>query len=204
MANAEWQLCARRTRHVLEIDEYSLRGFGAQIARRRRVLGHALKGLEHEVELFDGRKVGFAANGAGDFMLGYKRRQRVVIHARYGHAQLVLGGVRLDEVVGAATAFARAAVHERVGKSAQMTGRLPSTSVHEYCAVQPEVVFALGHELAPPRFFDIVVQLHADGSVVPGVGEAAVNLAAREDYSARLAQRYQLVHCDFHCKLPSF
>ena len=37
-------------------------------------------------------------------------------------------------------------------------------------------------------------EINAQGAVVPGVGEAAVDFGAREDEAAVLAQRLQLVH----------
>ncbi len=198
LAYSERHARPSRTGHVFEVYENALRRFGAKIACGHRIFGYALERLKHEVEFFDGRKIGLAADGAGQFVFGDERGQRVVVHARNGHGHFVLGGVRFDEIVGAATAFARAAVHEWVGKAREVSRCFPYFGVHEYGAVQTEVVFAFGDELLPPRLFDIVVQFHADGTVIPRVGEAAVNIAARKNKSAGFAQRDEFVHCYFH------
>ena len=202
LAHAERYARSARTHHVFEVYEYTLCGLGAQIARRQRIFRNALEGFEHELKLFNGRKIGLAANGAGYFMLGNECGKRVVIHGGYGHVEFVLVRIRLDEIVGTAAALARLTVHERIGKAREMSRRFPNFRIHEYGAVQSEVVFALGDELLPPCFFDVVVQLHADRTVVPSVGKPAVNIASRENQPARLAQRNQLIHCYFHTRRP--
>ena len=67
---------------------------------------------------------------------------------------------------------------------------------------EPDVVGVFLHELLPPGALDVVFQLHAERAVVPGVGEAAVDLGARVHKAAVLAQGDDLVHSFFgvfHC-----
>ena len=84
------------------------------------VLGHALEGFEHQVELTDVREVVLAAGGAGDGV-----RFDEVLHLRLregvqgllqGHA--MLGGPILDELIRAEALLALPAVHQWVGKAA--------------------------------------------------------------------------------------
>ena len=53
LGNAEGQLFPGGALHVLEVDEDALGGFGPEIDLALGVLGHALEGLEHQVELTD-------------------------------------------------------------------------------------------------------------------------------------------------------
>ena len=70
----------------------------------------------------------------------------------------------------------------------------PGLGVHEDGGVLTHVVGVLLHELLPPGLFDVVLQLHAKGAVVPRVGQAAVDLRACEDDAAVFAQRHDLIH----------
>ena len=110
-------------------------------------------------------------------------------------AGLLAAGEVLDELVGAEAGLAGLAVHQRIVEAADVTGSHPDLAVHQNGAVQPGVVGAFLHELLPPGALDVVLVLHAQGTEVPGVGQAAVNFGAREDVAAVLAQRDQLVHC---------
>ena len=61
-------------------------------------------------------------------------------------------------------------------------------------AVQSHVVGGLLDKFLPPCSFDIVFKLHTQGTIVPGVGKAAVDFAARIDKAAAFAQGHNLVH----------
>ena len=65
LAYSERHARPSRTGHVFEVYENALRRFGAKIACGHRIFCYALECFEHEVEFFDGRKVGLAAYGAG-------------------------------------------------------------------------------------------------------------------------------------------
>lgn len=66
-------------------------------------------------------------------------------------------------------------VHQRVRKTAQMTGSHPCLRIHQNSTVHPYIVWAFHDEFFPPGFFYIVFQLHAKVAVIPGVGKSAVN-----------------------------
>ena len=203
LADAERNLAARRALDVLEVDENALCGLGAQIHLGGRVLGHALMGLEHEVELADIGKVALAAARAGDLLRADEGDHLVVGHGlnvHVGHG--VLGQPALDELVGAVAHLAGLAVDERVIERRHVAGSHPDLRVHEDSGVEPDVVGVFLHELLPPRALDVVFQLHAERAVVPGVGEAAVDLGTGVHKAAVLAQGDDLVHGFFgvfHC-----
>jgi hypothetical protein len=99
---------------------------------------------------------------------------------RLGQLDALLLGEVLDELVRAEALVALAAVHERVGEAAQMAGGHPGLRVHQDGGVQTHVVGVLLHEFLPPGALDVVLELHAQRAVVPGVGKAAVDFAARK------------------------
>ncbi len=67
--DAEGQLLAGGALDVVEVDEDALGRLGTQVHGVLRVLGDALEGLEHQVELADVGQVVLAAGGAGDVVL---------------------------------------------------------------------------------------------------------------------------------------
>ena len=106
----------------------------------------------------------------------------------------VLSGPVLDQLVGAEALLALLAVHQRIAEAAQMAGGHPGLGVHQNGAVLSHIVGVLLHELLPPCLLDIVLQLHAQRAVVPGVGQTAVNLAAGEDEAAVFTQGDDFFH----------
>ena len=134
-------------------------------------------------------------------MLGNERVHLVEAHG----VDVDLGVFLPDELVGSVAGFAGLAVEQGVGEAGDVAGGDPGLGVHQDGGVKADVVLALLHELLEPCLFHVVLELHAEGAVVPGVGEAAVNLAARVDEAAVLAQGDDLVHClfvVFHVFLP--
>ena len=196
LTDAERQLFARGALDIVEVDKDALRGLGTEVDGVLRVLGHALEGLEHEVKLADVGKVVLAAARAGDLMLLDE-----LLHLGLGEGVDGLrqfktgpGAPVLDDLVRAETLMALAAVHQRVGEAAEVTGGDPGLGIHQNGGVQTDVVGVLLHELLPPGALDVVLQLRAERTVVPGVGETAVDFAARENEAAVFAQRDDLVH----------
>ena len=196
LAHAEGQLAAGGALGVHEVGKDALRRFGTQIHGVLGVLGDALEGLEHEVELADVGEVVLAAGGAGDVLVLHE-----VLHLLLGEGVDGLGQLHavfvapvLNELVGAEALLALLAVHEGVGEARQMAAGHPGLGVHQNGGVLADVVGVLLHELLPPGLFDVVLQLHAQRAVVPGVGEAAVDLGAGEDEAAVFAQGNDLVH----------
>ena len=189
LGHAEGQLFAGGALHVLEVDENALGGFRPQIHLVFRILGDALMGAEHQVELADIGKIVAAAVGAADVMLLDEFHHPLIAPAvRDGTVEI------LDQLVGAMTAFAVPAIHQRVGESAHMAGSHPHLPVHQDGAVQPDIGGAFLNEFLPPCALDVVFQLHAQRAVIPGVGETAVDIRAGIDEAAALTERDDFLH----------
>ena len=164
LRDAEGQATARGGEHVLEVDEDALGGLGAQEGGRAGILHGADVGLEHEVELARrGHRAGCAAAGA----------------------EAVAGELILAEAL-----LALPAIDERVGEVLEVAAGLPHLRRHEDGGIEAHDVGALAHHGAPPLLLDVALQLDAHGAVVPGGGEAAVDLAAGEHEAAPLGQRH--------------
>ena len=52
----------------------------------------------------------------------------------------------------------------------------PDLWIHQNGGVLPHVVGALLNKLLPPGPLDVVLQLHTQGTVIPGIGQSAINL----------------------------
>ena len=194
LADAEGQLAAGGALDVGKVDKDALRGLGTQIADGGGILGHADGGLEHEVELADGGEVMLAAHGADNIvMLGNERVHLVEAHG----VNVDLGMFLADELVGSVAGLAGLAVEQRIGEAGDVAGGDPGLGVHDDGRVEADVVLALLYELLEPCLLHVVLELHAERAVVPGVGQAAVDFAARVDEAAILAQGDDFVHCLF-------
>ena len=137
-----------------------------------------------------------AAGGAGDVVL-----LNEILHLLLGERVDGLGQLHffllapvLDELVGPEALLALPAVHQRIGEAGQMAAGHPGLGVHEDGGILPHVVGILLDKLLPPGPFHVIFQLHAQRTVVPGVGQAAVNLGAGEDEAPIFAQGHDLVH----------
>ena len=99
-----------------------------------------------------------------------------------------------DELVSAVAGLARLAVEQRVGEAGHMAGRDPRLRIHDNGRIETDVVRAFLHEFLEPRLFDVVLELHAERTVVPAVGQTAVYFRPRKDKAAALAERDDLIH----------
>ena len=162
--------------HGLEVDEDPLRGLGSQVDRRARLLDRADRRLEHQVEV---ARVGEVAVG-----------ELAGVHRRLAAAGELL------EVVGAEALLAGAAVDERIGEVREVTRGLPGARVLQDRRVQRDDVVALLEHRAPPFALHVGLQQDAVMPVVVRRADAAVDLRAREDEAAPLAQRDDLLHRD--------
>ena len=109
----------------------------------------------------------------------------------HGHVgQAVLGRAALarlevlDEVVGAEALVALQALHERVGEGRDVTGCLPHALRQDDRRVEAHHVAAAAHERLPPLAADVLLELGAEGAVVPRRTGSAVDLARLEDEPA--------------------
>ena len=195
LTHAEGQLLAGGALDGGEVDEDALGGLGAQVDLGAAVLGDALMGLEHEVELADVGEVRLAAAGAGHAVVPDEGHQLLVGHGLHIHVvAAILGAPALDELVGPVAHLAGLAVDEGIVEGGHMAGGHPHLGVHEDGGVQAHVVGVFLDKLLPPGPLDVVFQLHAQGAVVPGVGQAAVDLATGVDEAPALAQCHDLIH----------
>ena len=115
------------------------------------------------------------------------------IHAVLQVEVILLAPV-LNDLIGAEALLASLAVHERIGKSTHMAGGHPGLGIHQDGSVHTHVIGVLLDELLPPCLLDVVLQLHTQRAVVPGVGQAAIDLTAGKDKAAVLAQIGNLFH----------
>ena len=199
LANAERNLLTGSALNVLEVDKDTLCGLRTEIQLVLCVLGNALEGLEHKVELTDVRPVVLAAGRAGnlvliDELLHLGLAQRVNALAE---VEVILVAPVLDDLVGTEALLALLAVHQRVGETAYVTRGNPSHGVHENSGVEADVVRAFLYELLAPRRLDVVFELDAERTVVPGVRKAAVDLRAGVHEATALAQGNDFFHCFF-------
>ena len=142
----------------------------------------------------------FSAGGAGNLFLFDEVHHLLLapgVHASF-QRNVVLSAVVFDHFVRAESFVAFTAVHQRIGEASQMAGRHPCLGVHEDRTVYAYVIGGFLHEFLPPDFFDIVFQLHAKIAVIPGIGQAPVDLAAGVDKASRFGKVDDLIHCFFH------
>ena len=170
LGDAERQLPPGCRENVLEIHEHALRGLGTQVHHGCFVLDGADEGLEHEVK-----------------------------HAGLGQLAAAFGAVALPlivdgYVVGPPAALAVLAVAHGVGESGDVAAGLPDAGVHDDGGLDADDVVAELDQGAPPVALDVVLELDAEGAVVPEPAEAAVDLGGLEDEAAALAEGDERIH----------
>ncbi len=169
LADAERRLLARGAGDVGVVDEDALRGLRAQVVHRGLVLHRAEVGGQQTVEVARlGELALHAAVRAVDAGEPALRRA------------LVLVLVRLDELVLAEPLVARRALGQRVDERLEVTRRRPHLRGEDHRGVEADDVVAALHDRAPPLAAHVLLELDAEGAVVPGGAGAAVDLAAGE------------------------
>ncbi len=103
------------------------------------------------------------------------------------------GGV-FNQLIGAVTGVAVLAVHERIGKAADMSGSNPGRRIHEDSRIQTNVPRGLLNKLLAPRVFYVILEFHTKRTVIPGVGKTSVDFGAAVDKTASLAQGDDFLH----------
>ena len=200
LADAEGDLLPGGTLYVFEVDKNTLRGFRTQIDGILRILGNALEGLEHQVELTDLRKVMLAAGGAGDAVLLDEIHHLFLAPAVHGTAKVDTVFLRevLDQLIRAEAFMAFLTVHQRIGKASQMAAGHPGLRIHQDSAVHAHVIPVPCDKFLPPGLFYVILQLHAKIAVIPGICQSAVDLGSRVYKAPGLGERYDFFHCLFH------
>src|SRR5690606_19407810 len=154
---------------VREVHEDALGRLGAEIVQARLVVDDAEVGLDEAGERTGlGPLAARAAVGAGD--LG---------EAVLGLAALLLDEV-LDQVVFAVAAVAAEALDQRIRERRHVPRRLPHGARQDDRAVEADHVAAAAHERLPPLAADVLLELGAEGAVVPGRTRSAVDLTRLE------------------------
>jgi hypothetical protein len=176
LGDPEGRLLAREAQDVLEVDEDALGRLGAQVRLVAFVMDWPDVGLEHQVELAGLRELA-AADRAADLPFGLLIAELLV-------AQIVLAPAPL--------AFPEA-LDEGIGEAGEVPGCLPDLRVLDDRRVESDDVVALLKHRPPPLVLDVVLEQDAVVPVVVGVCEPAVDLRRREDESAPLAERDDLV-----------
>ena len=107
---------------------------------------------------------------------------------------IVFCRIVFNQLVRTVSGFTNFTIHERIGKSTQMSGCHPSLRIHQNGAVQPHIIRTFLDEFFPPRVFDIVFQLHAQRTVVPSIRQSPVYFRTAVYNSAVFTQRNNFFH----------
>ena len=75
---------------------------------------------------------------------------------------------------------------------------LPNHTIENDRRIDSLDVIALVDEPAPPRLFDVIAELDAERTIVPGAAEAAVNFGRRKNKTSPLGERNDSV--DVWCR----
>ena len=109
-----------------------------------------------------------------------------------GRAALALLELLL-EVVGPEALVAALALGQRVGEDADVAGGDPDLARQDHRGVEADDVVPALDDRPPPLLLDVLLELDAQGPVVPRGAGAAVDLAGREDEAPALAEVDDLV-----------
>ncbi len=196
LTDSEGQLLPGGSLHILEVNKDALGCLGAQVNRILGILGDTLEGLEHQVELTNAGEVMLAAVRAGHLVILDELLHLLMrpgIH-RAVQLQCILCREVLNKLVGTETGMALLTIHQGIREGGQMSGGDPGLGIHQNCAVDADIILRFLNELLPPGLLHIVLQLYAQISVIPGVGQTAVDLRARIYEASGLCQRNDSVH----------
>ena len=84
------------------------------------------------------------------------------------------------ELFRAKAPLARAAIDHRIGEVVEMAARFPDFRMRENRRVEPDHVGTVLHRVAPPGALDVILQFHAERSVVPARPRSAVKSRSTE------------------------
>ncbi|MPM64123.1 hypothetical protein SDC9_111009 [bioreactor metagenome] len=135
-----------------------------------RILVNALEGFKHHVKLANARKFLFAAFGAGDALFFDIISHLLMAPAVGMHIKAVGMGIVLNQLVRAKPRLATFAVHKRVVKIHNVPGSHPDLGIHENGSVHTHIIRAFLNEFSPPCLFYIILELHTQRTIIPGVG----------------------------------
>ena len=132
-----------------------MRRLGPQEVDRPFVLDRSDRGPEQAIEVaWLGELTLRAAVRAGDLGQPLRRPTLALLE-------------RLDELVGAETFVTGAALRQRIDERVDMARRHPHLGRQDHRRVQPDDIIAAPHDGLPPLAPDVLLELHAERSVVP-------------------------------------
>jgi len=197
LCDAEGYLAARGSLNILEVYKNTLCGFGTEVDLACRVFGNADEGLEHQVELADGREVRASARGTFNVVFTDVIAHSVTRPTVGIDIKRVFGDIVFNELIGSVTAAADLTVHQRIGEAGKVAGGFPGFRIHQNCGVETDVIGRFLDEFLPPCLFDVVFHFHAERTVVPRVGKTAVDLTAGVYDAAVFTQGNDFIHSFF-------
>ena len=157
LGDPEGDLLAGGVQHVLVVDVDALRGLGTEVDDRRLLLHRTHEGLEHQIE----------HPGLGQLTGAMLARMLARLLRALGVSQLV----------GPEPRLAGLAVDQGIGEAGHMPARLPDPRMHEDGGIEAlDVVAGMDHG-PPPAILDVLLEFHAERTVVPHGPEPAVDLA---------------------------
>ncbi|MBG9885300.1 hypothetical protein ABE10_01595, partial [Bacillus toyonensis] len=182
LADAERRLLAARREHVGEVHEDALGGLRSHVVQAGLVVDHAEIRLDQAGERL----------GLGVLPLGAAVRARDLGETSLGLAPLARLEV-LDEVVGTEPLVALQALDQRVGERRDVPRCLPDPLGQDDGRVEADHVAPAPHECLPPLAADVLLELRAEGAVVPGTAGTPVDLPRLEDEPAMTGEADDLV-----------
>ena len=174
LADAEGRLLSSGAHDVGEVDEDALSRLRTQVVQAGFVVDRTEVGLEQAGEL--------TRLGPPAALPGHRVGHVGELDGR-GIQTLALG-VLLDELVSAVASVRMEGLHERVGECAHMSGGDPRLARQDDGGIQSDDVVAGADHGLPPLTLDVLLELDAERSVVPGGAGTAVDLPAGEDEAA--------------------
>ena len=193
VGDAERRLLAGRGHHVLEVHEDALRGFRTQIVQGVLVLDRAEVGAQHHVEVARfGPLAAGAAVGAHD-----------VGHAVLRQLVSMLLGIGFLKLVGTLALMAVEALDQRIVEDGHVAGSHPHGGRQDDGGVHAHHVATGDDHGAPPFALDIVLQRHAERTVIPCGTGSAVDFTGGKNKATTLGKGYDFIEFGYSHNAPS-
>ena len=193
VGDAERRLLAGGGHHVLEVHEDALRGFRTQIVQGVLVLDRAEVGAQHHVEV-----ARFGPLAAGSAI-----RAHDVGHTVLRQLVAMLLGVRFLQLVGALALVAVQTLHQRIVENGHVAGRDPHRSRQDDGGVDAHHVATGDDHGTPPFALDIVLQRHAERTVIPCGAGSAIDFTGGEHKATTLGEGYDFIEFGYSHNAPS-
>ena len=121
-------------------------------------------------------------------MLLYVGRHLVEVHSLGADSGI------LYQLIGTMSRVAVAAIHKRIGKASDVSAGDPGLWIHKNGRIKSYIVGAFLHEFLPPCALDVIFELNAQGTEIPGVGKTAVYFRSRKYKASVFGKRHYAVH----------